>query len=411
MSRKHFCVFILFLLPFQIFSWPFQEINDWISYGDRDIDVVEEDLPAVLKEFPLLQRKLPYIQLGNFPTEVTRLETLGDQLGVSNLYFKDDGPCASRFGGNKVRKLEFVLADALYAGAQSIITIGGAGSNCVVASLAHAKHVGFDEVYCVLSSQLKTYYLQRNLLLDLFYEGEIEYHPAGSTDAIWALAATLESENKYPYIISWGATCPIGFLGYMNAAFELKEQIDEGVLPEPDYIYVPLGSTGTSGGLILGAYLAGLNSKIVPVGISGSGGDCYYRTENLASRINEAVDFFVSLDPSFPNVTFLASELEYRPYFADYTYAETRFEVLQPLFWLLRDEGIRLEATYSGRALYALVEDLKNDESLKDKTILFWNTFCYGKFDDVTSQVSHESLPAAMHHYFEPNMQPYDLSL
>ena len=266
MFRQLFSIFCFLTISTFSFSWPFEEVNSWVpSYVERNIIVEEGFLPDILKVLPALQSKIPYISLGEYPTPVKKLENLEEEVGAEGIYFKDDGIGAPYFAGNKIRKLEFLLADAVYSEAQSIIAIGDAGSNCVLATLAQAKCVGFDDVYCLLGPQLNTSYLRRNLLLDLFYDGIIKYYQSEEEqeDSIWEHSNKLQNS----YIVSWGGTCPLGCLGYMNAAFELKKQITEGLLPEPDYIYIPLGSTGTAAGLILGVKLAGLKSKIIPVAI------------------------------------------------------------------------------------------------------------------------------------------------
>lgn len=403
------CFFVF--LPFYSFAWRFEEVNSWIPpYRERNLETSGLLLPYILKELPALRSKISYIKLCELPTPVGRLAKLGDRFGVKNLYFKDDGINSPCFGGNKVRKLEFLIADALYSGAKTIITVGDAGSNCVLATLAQSKRTGFREIYCLLGPQLNASYLRRNLLLDLFYGGIISYYNLESeqTRAIWELSDALRDKGKWPYMIGFGATCPIGFLGYMNAAFELKEQIKQGLLPEPDYIYVPLGSAGTAGGLILGIRLAGLKSVVVPVAISGKNGDAYYRTEELVERINETINFFYRLTPTVPRDKFVASDLEYRNNFADCAYAEITEEVAQGLQELYSTEGIKLEGTYTGKALAAMIYDVQHKEELKDKNILLWNTFCYGTFEELTSAINYKDLPQELHFYFEQDVQPLD---
>lgn len=414
MSRLFVSIICLLLAHAQLFAWPFEEVNSWVpSYNERNIDFDEHSSPYILQEFPELQTKIPHKSLGEFPSSVKKLEQLGQAIGAKNLYFKDDGPCAPLFGGNKIRKLEFLLADALYSGAKSIIAIGDAGSNCVLAALAQARRLGFEDVYCLFGSQLNTSYLRRNLLLGLFHGGIIKYYETkkAQEEAIWEHSRKLQKDMTPPYIVTWGGTCPVGFLGYMNAAFELKEQIAQGLLPEPDYIYVPLGSTGTAGGLILGAKVAGLKSKVVSIAISGKSGNAYYRTEKLAERINEAVDFFVTLDRSFPSEKYSPSDITHRDNFADYAYAQVREEVFIKLQKLFAHEGIKLDGTYAGKALAAMLFDIENNEDLKDKTILLWNTFCYGAFEEITNQVSYKDLPVGLHRYFEEEMQAFDAGL
>ena len=226
--------------------------------------------------FPQLRSKVSHVQLADLPTPIEVLPNFAQHLGFTHIYIKRDDLTGkileggSRlFGGNKIRKLEFLMADALFNGAQSVMTWGMSGSNHVVATAACADYLGL-KCFAMLRAQHNSYTVRRNLALMNYYGAQL--HMLTGKE-IRDLASTYiffkeKSDNgSYPYFIPTGGSTPVGVLGYVNAAFELKEQIKKGVMPEPDRIYVAAGTFGTIAGLLLGAKLAGLKSKIIGVGI------------------------------------------------------------------------------------------------------------------------------------------------
>ncbi|KKQ10883.1 MAG: D-cysteine desulfhydrase [candidate division TM6 bacterium GW2011_GWF2_36_6] len=230
----------------------------------------------IFKAFPGLQETLAHITLGTFPTPILKTDKFGiflkDAFGidVKNLYVKQDSLSgrkntdpAQLFGGNKVRKLEFILADALLCGAETIVTVGDAGSNHALATAIYSKLVGLDCII-MLAPQLNTSYLQRNLLMDLYYSPTIKAYFSEAQRAVDEIKVSREfilAEKQSPYYIPMGGSNEVGAVGFVNAAFELKEQIDQKIVPEPDYIYVTLGSAGTAAGFILGCKAAGPKIK------------------------------------------------------------------------------------------------------------------------------------------------------
>lgn len=357
---------------------------------------------------PTFQDHFAHTSLGEFPTPVIELENLSKALGAS-LYLKDDGVSGTLFGGNKVRKLEFLLADALDSGAKSVIVCGDAGSNCSLATIAWATHMGFD-AYSMLGSQLRTAYARRNLLMSLYYGGRLSYYDSYDEILVQrpAFAKRIaELDGVEPYIVPGGGSSCQGMLGFVNAAFELKQQIEAGELPEPDYIYVALGSTGTSAGLILGLKLAGLKTKVIPVGISGKNGDITYRTVRLVNKLNSVITFLKQADPNLDLQPYEFSDIVTTHNFKDCTYAQVTHGVASVIKLLYIFEGIKLDGTYTGKAFCAMLNDLKKP-SMKHKTVLFWNTYCAGSFDHITRQVDYRDLPQAFHTYFEEDVQALD---
>ena len=374
----------------------------------------------IFKAFPGLQETLAHITLGTFPTPILKTDKFGiflkDAFGidVKNLYVKQDSLSgrkntdpAQLFGGNKVRKLEFILADALLCGAETIVTVGDAGSNHALATAIYSKLVGLDCII-MLAPQLNTSYLQRNLLMDLYYSPTIKAYFSEAQRAVDEIKVSREfilAEKQSPYYIPMGGSNEVGAVGFVNAAFELKEQIDQKIVPEPDYIYVTLGSAGTAAGFILGCKAAGLKSKIVAVRISGTPEIKASVLKKLIKSTNKYLNMF---DKNFPIFEITEDDYSINHDFTGTKYAETTKEGALAIRLLRTFEKIQLDGTYTGKTFAALLFDLIKKPKLQNKNILFWNTYCSGNFSDITKDMDYRELPDLLQGYFRVPVQDLD---
>jgi D-cysteine desulfhydrase len=213
-----------------------------------------------------LQVDLERLTLGEGPTPVRELTHLGDERGPAPVWIKDDG-AYSRFGGNKARKLEWLLADARRRGKRTILTGGALGTNHGLASALFARRLGMRTVL-VLVPQPETEHVRRQL--ERMRASGAELHFAQGVVRAYALAVSLMLRRasppvNLPYFLRPGGSVPLGCVGYVEAAIELSEQVEAGQLPEPSHVVVPLGSGGTAAGLLAGLKLAGLRSRLVCV--------------------------------------------------------------------------------------------------------------------------------------------------
>ncbi|HWI60072.1 MAG TPA: pyridoxal-phosphate dependent enzyme, partial [Bacillota bacterium] len=225
-----------------------------------------ESLP-LFQKLPQLAARLPYVSLGRLPTPVERLAEVGAAIGLDSLYIKRDDLSGLVYGGNKVRKLEFLLGAALNAGAREVVTLGFAGSNHALATALYANQLGLRST-SLLMPQVNARYLRRNLLAGYYHKAELQHVANLPLLAFGLVRKLLQGKRQFgvfPRIIPAGGSCPPGVLGYVNAALELGEQIRAGAMPEPDRIYVPMGSMGTAVGLMLGLRMAGLQSQVIAV--------------------------------------------------------------------------------------------------------------------------------------------------
>ena len=362
----------------------------------------------LFEHYPELGDNLPHVPLGEFPTPVSKLERLGANVGVDGLYIKRDDLSSQVYGGNKVRKLEFLLGEALRDGRKAVMTFGGAGSNHALATTVHARQVGLGCI-SMLTPQPNTRYVRYNLLMGYSQSAELHYYRDKRSLSIGTfcqrLGHTLKS-GRPPQIIPVGGSSPLGTTGFVNAAFELKSQIAAGELPEPDTIYLPMGSMGTAVGLTLGLAVCGLKSKVVPVVVSKN-------QESPAKRFAELFEATNSLlcahDPSFPRARLPERDVEIRQEFLGPGYAIFTPEAMEAIARMRQDEGIELDGTYSGKAFAAVLHDIRQRE--ENEVILFWDTYNSRDISSIIAGVDYRALPKAFHGYFEEEVQPLDRTL
>jgi 1-aminocyclopropane-1-carboxylate deaminase/D-cysteine desulfhydrase-like pyridoxal-dependent ACC family enzyme len=363
----------------------------------------------LFEHFPLLRDKLPHIALGEFPTPVEKLARLGKNIGSEHLYIKRDDLSAKIYGGNKVRKLEFLLGHALQIKAKEVLTFGFAGSNHAMATAIYAHHVGLKSI-SMLMPQPNAYYLRRNLLMSYYCGAELHQHRNVPFVALGTMYQLLRHKLKYgsfPNVIAAGGSSPLGVIGFVNAAFELQKQIISGELPEPDRIYVALGTTGTAVGLLLGLKAANLKSQVIPIRVAD---EQFANARKMRKLFRATNSFLCSLDPAFPHVELTEQEVTIRHEFFGRQYALFTTEGMDAVHRMKQTEGIKLDGTYTGKALAALIHDVENQD-VKDEVLLFWNTYNSRDLSKHIAAVDYRQLPRCFHRYFEEEVQPLDSEL
>ena len=170
----------------------------------------------LLERYPLLKERIPYILLGEFPTPIRHLKYLGKEIGTDSLYLKDDGLSGQVYGGNKIRKLEFLLGDALRKGAKEVLTFGFAGSNHALATAVSAQKLGLRSI-SILLAQPNAHYVGGNLLLSHVCGAELRHFKNEIAAYIPTTILCLRKKLKqgtFPYIIGPGGSSPLGVIGY-----------------------------------------------------------------------------------------------------------------------------------------------------------------------------------------------------
>ena len=358
----------------------------------------------LFEHYPKLSKNIPYVSLGKFPTPIERMDALGKELGLGNLYVKRDDKSGDLYGGNKVRKLEFILGDAIRS--KALLTFGYAGSNHTLATSIYAKKLGLQSIPMLLP-QPNAHYIRRNLLMSHCCGAELHHYPNVSAlyfGCAYQLLRHRLSDKSFPRMIPPGGSTPIGTLGFVNAAFELYEQIKKGTISEPDRIYFPLGTVGTAAGLTLGAKALGLKTRVVSVRVTPTK---YANAKRMLKLIRKTNSLLCKADFSFPKLLFSDSDLEIRQDHFGKQYALFTEEGVAAIKLMKETEGIKLDGTYTGKTLASLITDAKR-EDLKDKVILFWNTYNSVDFSDAIKKVDYRELPRGLHRYFEEEVQVLD---
>ncbi|MBF6239282.1 1-aminocyclopropane-1-carboxylate deaminase/D-cysteine desulfhydrase [Nocardia otitidiscaviarum] len=220
--------------------------------------------PLLHRLHPELSQTLPHLALGTRPTPVRRLTALG---AGADLWVKDDSAFGDGgWGGNKVRKLEWLLPDALRRGRRTIVTVGGLGTNWGLATALYGREHGLKTVLALVDQPVDDHVRRQ---LERLRASGAELHLT-HTRARTVLAAPLLLARHFsgmrpPYPLPAGGSSPVGALGYVEAALELADQVRSGELPEPTHLVTPVGSGGTVAGLALGLRLAGLSTRVVGV--------------------------------------------------------------------------------------------------------------------------------------------------
>jgi len=326
------------------------------------------DLP-LFDAWPALARRLPRQPFVKVPTPVEPFPLEGIPEGV--LWVKRDERSCPAYGGNKPRKLEFVIGHALERGARRLVTSGGLGTNHGLATAILGREAGLPTT-CILVDQPVTDEVREKLCLLAAWEAELVYGrnvPGAALQGLRVLArSTVRGER--PYLVATGGSSPRGTMGFVSAGFEIAAQVAAGELPEPERIYVPVGTGGTLAGLVLGLRLAGLVTRVTGVLVTDI---LPPSPERLARTARRTLELLRRAAPGVPEVPLGARDFglvtdQVGPGYGAST--EPAREAVEAA----RARGLALETTYTGKCL-AAVRAAARDGLLGEGPVLFWNSY------------------------------------
>jgi D-cysteine desulfhydrase len=306
----------------------------------------------------------PRRSLGFFPTPLAELPRLSASLGGPRIFVKRDDQTGLALGGNKTRKLEYFMGEALAAGCDCVISGGAAQSTHCSQTAAAAAASGLD---CHLALGGEEPPLpEGNLLLDRLLGATIHWGGARRKgEDIPRIAADLEAEGKKPYIIPYGGSNPIGALGFVEAARELSVQLAE-TGQKPAAIVFASSSGGTQAGLEVGARLFGLRTRLVAIGIDKVGeGETAFIDKVRILALETAGLFGLTLDPA---------EVLVRNDFLGEGYGIVGEPERGAIRLAARSEGLLLDPVYTGKAFGGLLAMIGAGEFRKSDSVLFWHT-------------------------------------
>jgi D-cysteine desulfhydrase len=344
---------------------------------------------ALFRRFPKLAA-LPRTPLIAAPTPVEPLRIAGVPGGA--LFVKRDDLSSPVYGGNKARKLEFALAAAAARGARRLVTTGGIGTHHGLATAIFGRTLGIKTSVVVVPQPVNEH-VRAQLRALLAFGAELlpaRSVPGAALQVVRAFtAATLRGEK--PSWLPTGGSSALANISFVSAAFEVAEQIEAGVLPEPAEIYLPIGSGGTFAGLVLGAKLAGLRARIVGVLVTDILPPGPVRLARLARA---SLALLRRHEPSLPTVEITPADFEVVRAQLGAGYGATT-PAAEAAVLACRDAGLALETTYTAKCMAEVLARLADGRARTP--VLFWNTYNSADFWKTAPEpVAEDRLPRAI---------------
>jgi D-cysteine desulfhydrase len=349
--------------------------------------------PWLFEAFPGLQEQLPWTALVQAPTPVHPLEKISSLLG-KEVWIKRDDKTSSEYGGNKPRKLEFLLGEALARNRKKVVTGGGVGTNHGLATTIFGKKLGLG-VTLGLFDQPVTAHVRNNLLLYQAFGAEMKYMGSALKAALrYYLVEKVRQRSAYQ--VPLGGSCPLGALGYVDAGLEFAKQVMRKEGPLPQTIFVAVGTCGTMAGLVLGLRLSGLSTRVEGVQVAPH---AFANPKALLRLARKSLRLMQRLDGSVPDVKLNLADfpVERGHYGAGYGHPTPACR--EAIRLMGESEEILLDPTYTGKTFGALLARVRSEPG--EGPALFWNTLSSADLTPVAQNVDFRSLPVAFHRFFE----------
>ncbi len=309
---------------------------------------------------------------------------------------------ARPYGGNKIRKLEYLLGDALARGCDTVLTFGAAGSNHALATAVYARQLGLD-CHAVLSDQVATPWVADTLRWHL----QLGTRLTLATGYQQMLESAAQIRAQHPrgaecvYEITWGGSSPLGTIGFVAAGFELAAQLAGCATEGPVRIYLPCGTMGSVAGLVLGLYLAGSDATVVGVPILPGERISAAAVAVLSKATNDEMQQY---DASVPYCPDLLSRFEFREGYLGAGYAQATPEGLDAMQLARELADLPIETTYTAKALACLIADARSGR-LAGYTPVFWQTWNSQPKPPGLDEVDVQRLPVSLRKYLVADWQ------
>jgi len=311
----------------------------------------------------VLTDHLPRIPLGHLPTPLEELPRLTRALGGPRLFIKRDDQTGLATGGNKTRKLEFAVADALDQGADTLITMGGVQSNHTRQTAAAAARCGLRCVVVLRGHEPAVW--NGNLLLDHLLGAQVVFSGDRTREAVAEeVASQARAAGSRPYLIPVGASNAVGAAGFVAALEELDAQAKERAL-RVDRVVFASSSFGTQAGLCVGAKAVGFRGQLAAIAIDSRRDELQAGVAAIATATIRRLGWEMAFGP--------AEVVAYDSYLGG-GYAVMGEPEREAISLVARSEGILLDPVYTGRAMAGLIDLIRTGTFGKDETIVFWHT-------------------------------------
>ncbi|MFX0000578.1 MAG: 1-aminocyclopropane-1-carboxylate deaminase/D-cysteine desulfhydrase [Candidatus Hodarchaeota archaeon] len=372
---------------------------------------MKQEEPFLFQVYPNLKNKVPWIPLlTNVPSPVERLTELEKEFDLEGgeLYIKRDDKNNPIYGGNKLRKFEFIFGKILKKKKKGVVTIGGIGTNHGLACdiVCHELNPSL-KCHLYLFHQPLTWHVQRLLLLFDYFGAKLHLGKGMVSTFVKFLFSKL-LHPKYFLILPGGSPLfglgtSLGTIGFVNAAFELKSQIDQTIIREPDTIFVSGATVGTAAGLIAGCKLLGLKSKVHVVAVGPS---LNANPSAIKRNANKALKYLRRKDKSIPSIKINEENFVFITDYLGSGYGIKTIRGQNAVDKVVELEGhkrdFKLDTTYTGKTMAAMLDYLKLEKN-KNKIMLFWNTYNSNDLDNYLKEINfqYKKLPKKFHKFYE----------
>ena len=319
----------------------------------------------LFRAHPELERRLPWTPLGDWPTPVERVEDVPAGFR-GEVWVKRDDRSSREYGGNKVRKLEYLLADAVEQGAGRLITTGVEGSHHCLATAVHGRRVGLPTTLVVFP-QPETAHARKIAALNRAWADEVRLCRSFASQPFVEAAVRWRRRDDRPYVIPGGGSNDLGALGYVGGALELAQQVRDGVAPRPDVITVAAGTLGTLAGLAVGAALTNLADRIIGIRIVP------YAIGNrvvLGSLVEGVVRRLTDAGTRPPDPRLILERVELVGDYLGDGYGRPTEWGAEATEWF-RDRGLELDPSYTAKTAAGLLDAMAEEP---DAVHLYWHT-------------------------------------
>lgn len=313
--------------------------------------------------------RFPRITLAHLPTPLEHLPRLSERLGGPDIFIKRDDCTGLGTGGNKARKLEYLMGEALEVGADTVLTLGAVQSNHVRQTAAAACRLGL-RCEVLLEARVENsdphYLTSGNVFLDKLYGARIRYLPKGSdmNKALEQVGDEVRAQGGAPYLIPGGGSSPVGALGYVNCALELLQQANERNLII-DYVIHATGSAGTQAGLVAGLQACSAGIPVLGIGV------------NAGKELQEQRVYDLACDTA--KLIGAHGVVQRRDITANCDYVGAGYGIPtdsmnEAILLLARQAGILLDPVYSGKGMAGMIDLIRSGKLAGAKNVVFVHT-------------------------------------
>jgi D-cysteine desulfhydrase family pyridoxal phosphate-dependent enzyme len=304
-------------------------------------------------------KNLPRVKLAHLPTPIESLPRLSAKLGGPNILIKRDDQTGLAFGGNKTRKLEFLVGEAQELGAKTLVTAGAVQSNHCRQTAAAAARFGFKCTLVLAGDPPQ--YPSANYLLDQLFDVDVIWTDWETrVEALQREFENLMANGDQPYLVPYGGSNSIGAAGY---AYAIRELVYQEV--HPDWIVFPSSSGGTQAGMVAGAALYSFKGKILGISVDEPAIDLKENVSALASSVTANFE---------DQILFKPEDILVNDDYCEAGYGVLTDHEIEAVRMFAREEGILLDPVYTGRAAWGLIDLVGKGYFSPDDTVLFWHT-------------------------------------